>query len=822
MAAITSPSVRTYEVDLSQLPQAIAAIGAGMVGTCKSGPSFDPTWTPNIEQWSSIFGGFVPSCVLPYAAAIYHKNSDSLTTCRVLCPPSDSMTEVSAGWRADVVYAITGASGEYLALLYVSGAATMTDWSAPLGTSEDHFAFQITPADGVPFTRTGSWQSGSVDYLTKVWNTDPKQYFNISQSYWIDTVYQYAALEGGYDALFSGSGTEPGFIDITSTFVNQEHAYSSGSTPWVLSQIFGVPATGSMSDVADYLEYKLFRLHTRAHGDYTRNNVKTEVRNIKTSTNPDKYDFGTFDLIVRKYSDTDKAPVALETHANLTLDPTSKNYILRRIGNRYNKYDTTLKRLRTYGEYENKSAYVWIEMYEQVEFPDTAVPWGFEGFTKLSGMIDIPYVAYQKDNNQNASDRICWGLQFNSSSIVERFKPIPVGGTATTDYNFSLCHVTAQSGSTTDNLLYYAPYSGAYPTNAALSYVTATDATALGYQNAKFCFGFYGGVDGWAPWWADPINPDLIDATSGFGFGINEDKVSHWALSGQANKSGSYQARYALKQATDIFSLDDQFDINLFVIPGIYSTQIMPYAIDMCEERSDALCIVDTSGSTVQQAADWSSARQYDSSYAAMYYPDLYIDDPDNNVRKRVKPSVVIPGDAIAYTDRYSFAWYAPAGLTRGGLSSVVGITEKLAAEDRDKLHNYRINSIASFPRHGINVWDQLTTQVAETALNRINVRRMLLHVKKAIASAAMFLVFEPNVQTNWTKFRNIVDPILRSVLLNYGINDYRIIVENEADASLADRNELRGKIVLDPVRSIDRISIGFIITNSVTQFIEG
>ena len=203
----------------------------------------------------------------------------------------------------------------------------------------------------------------------------------------------------------------------------------------------------------------------------------------------------------------------------------------------------------------------------------------------------------------------------------------------------------------------------------------------------------------------------------------------------------------------------------------------------------------------------------------------MKIFDEINSKQVWVPPSVAAIG-TFASAESNSELWFAPAGFTRGGLSEgsaglpVVGVSQRLTAKDRDKLYDININPIATFPAEGIVIFGQKTMQTTPSALDRINVRRLMIFVKKEISRIAARLLFDQNVQSTWNKFRGQVEPFLDSVRARLGLTDYRVVLdETTTTPDLIDRNVMYAKIFLKPARAIEFIAIDFTITNSGASF---
>jgi phage tail sheath protein FI len=217
-----------------------------------------------------------------------------------------------------------------------------------------------------------------------------------------------------------------------------------------------------------------------------------------------------------------------------------------------------------------------------------------------------------------------------------------------------------------------------------------------------------------------------------------------------------------------------------------------------------------------------SNIENLDTNYVATYYPWVKMDDPSKSSGTIfVPPSVVIPG-VIAFTDSVSHEWFAPAGLNRGGLTNVRMTKKKLTHTDRDELYEGRVNPIASFPGQGVVVFGQKTLQATPSALDRINVRRLLIRLKKFIASSSRFLVFEQNDSSTRSRFLNIVNPFLESVQSNSGLSAFKVVMDDSNNTpDVIDRNQLVGQIFIQPTRTAEFIVLDFSVLPTGAAFPE-
>jgi phage tail sheath protein FI len=278
------------------------------------------------------------------------------------------------------------------------------------------------------------------------------------------------------------------------------------------------------------------------------------------------------------------------------------------------------------------------------------------------------------------------------------------------------------------------------------------------------------------------------------------------------------------KRAINSISNPDEFDINLLVTPGVihglHST-ITNHAISKTETRADAFYIMDATAYADSIDTVKSTIKTLDTNYVGVYYPWVKIVDRETNSPVWVPPSVVIPG-VISYTDQVAHEWFAPAGLNRGGLTTVLEAKTRLTHSERDDLYENRINPIASFPGQGVVVFGQKTLQSKPSALDRINVRRLLIALRKFIASSSRYLVFEQNTQALRNRFLNIVNPYLEQVQQNSGLSAFRVVMDDSNNTpDVVDRNQLVGQIFIQPTRTAEFIVLDFVVQPTGATFPE-
>ncbi len=278
----------------------------------------------------------------------------------------------------------------------------------------------------------------------------------------------------------------------------------------------------------------------------------------------------------------------------------------------------------------------------------------------------------------------------------------------------------------------------------------------------------------------------------------------------------------AYNKAIAAISNADEYDINMVVTPGIIRRlhpAITTNVIDMVEDRQDCFYIADFNAidDTITEATE--QANSVDSNYVGTYYPWVKTVDTNTNKLISVPPSVLLPA-VYAANDRLAAEWFAPAGLNRGGITGAVSVLNRLTHAERDTLYENKVNPIAAFPGQGIVAFGQKTLQDKASALDRINVRRLLITVKKFIASTSRFLVFEQNTSTTRARFLNTVNPYLEAIQQRQGLYAFRVVMdETNNTPDVIDRNILAGQIFLQPAKTAEFIVIDFNILPTGASF---
>ena len=365
----------------------------------------------------------------------------------------------------------------------------------------------------------------------------------------------------------------------------------------------------------------------------------------------------------------------------------------------------------------------------------------------------------------------------------------------------------------------------AYTTGASYSSLLSFG-ELLNKNVRQFLMPIHGGFEGWDITEKEPLRDDLIGTTR--------------------NDSKNY-LQYTMNKALDSVLDPEVVPSNLLVMPGIKKPLITNRIISVAESRKDTLAIIDlendytpiaerdtadndsNSLGSVQSAVSSLRQRNLNSSYAAAFYPAVQVSDNLNGGQLVWLPSSVAGLGAMAKSQASSELWFAPAGFNRGGLGSLGGsrgprvlqARQRLDSKERDSLYEVNINPIATFPAEGVVIFGQKTLQADASALDRINVRRLVLFLKSQVSTISRNLLFDQNVQSTWNRFKSQVNPILSSVKARYGLSDYKLILDDTTTtADLIDRNIMYAKIYIKPARAIEYIVVDFVITKTGADFV--
>jgi len=785
---IVSPGVFTRENDLSFIAQGIGEIGAAFIGPFKQGPAFVPTIVRTQSEFEDIFGTPDGTYYTEYAVQNYLREAGSATIVRVAGVGGYKQAKALGLFATPF-----GSTQKLIGVLYNTnlgaqdvGFDTVTAASSSVSASLGRLLLfggldsnlLSGSADGI----SASLNPADVNDLSDVFGTSPI----VSQANTSKKSYSFIYFENSAslvcEAQSSASFQVKELPDQDYSGDSLFPAFSEGFTPWVKSQNI----SGD--------RYELFRFATLGHGTNYNTKYKIGISNVKAAGEDGATDYSTFTVTIRSYNDTDKRKSVIETFNNVNLDPASPNYIARRIGDRYVTIDSDGK-ITEYGDYVARSKYIRVEVKEAGAYPVSAAPFGHSAYFNPIKLVTadeskLPRVVFSTGSVTNTSSSPIYfsGFDFETTGIStdnkQYLKPLPLGVNVGSNVDFCF-----------DN------------TSLGLSF-EMTGSASSDMAKRQFILAFQNGYDG--------MNPTTKAAKAG--------DVEWGAANTQgfncSNASSSGSLSYA--RAINAVSNPDEYDINMVITPGIVRSlhpSVTTKVIDMVEDRQDAFYIADFNDYSDSITEATEAANAVDSNYVATYYPWVKTIDTNTNKLTTVPPSVLLPG-VFAQNDRLAAEWFAPAGLNRGGIIGAVSVLNRLTHSERDTLYENKVNPIAAFPGQGIVAFGQKTLQDKASALDRINVRRLLITVKKFIASTSRFLVFEQNTSTTRGRFLNTVNPYLEAIQQRQGLYAFRVVMdESNNTPDVIDRNILAGQIFLQPAKTAEFIVIDFNILPTGASF---
>jgi phage tail sheath protein FI len=817
-----------------------------------------------------------PSGVVPMLSSSFASDSSA---------PTAGLVSTSAGPRGAITGTVDTSSGRQNFVLLLNGHK---------GTDSQY-----------PNVITASFDQTAPNYFGNVLNTNPLKIqeaghllytrYDVHPTQAVVTgagVINSSVVEQVIAFITTGSAARNNGSTTVPSYENFEERFTTPATPTIISQKFG----------GNYLN--LFRIHALSDGQESNVRFKVSIQNIAKSTVNDQ-EYGTFDLLVRDFNDTDDNRVVLESYAGLTLNPESDNYIAARIGDMHAYYDFDKnaggQKLVVDGKYPNLSNLIRVEMDNSVEngeLDPSALPIGFRGPYHLVTSGSDPLTAVQSDvrvlqptassslkraveppvpfreniavgvePKKTVNKQLYWGVQFeqkvslaepNASRVANKtlasmtkFLPrhqttwqnVSVGeNNGTPDVNgtvldsdrfnnnlFALDRIrvrTGSSGVADSKEFASASYirNGQIATddaNKLRALSVATDFGDLSVRSiAKFNVFVQGGFDG-----TNIFNVDTAGLT-------NAAVVQEMDDVNRGQDYGPTVRSY--KKALDVMGNVSDVDIKLLAIPGIRHNVVTDYGIQVIEnDRFDALYIMDieerdTLNSVVTSSlqdinvtntATAMNLRGLDSNFAASYFPNVVVQNQFNGLPVEVPPSVAVLG-AFALNDAVAFPWFAPAGFTRGALQTTDSAAVLLNQDNMDTLQDANINPIVSFPgSSGVVIWGQKTLQAAQSALDRVNVRRLLIDVRRQVRRLAETIIFEPNREATLNRFSSLVNPVLQRIQEQQGVERFKVIIDASTTTQAdVENNTIRGKIFLTPTRTAETVSIDFVLTNAGAQ----
>ena len=822
-SGIVSPGVFTQEFDQSFLAGGVAQIGAAIVGPTVKGPALIPTQVTSFGEFQAIFGSYTDDSYVPFVVQDNLKNGNVITVTHLLYEDGYELTNGSL--------AIIAHSGSTKIVTHVlhptqpvttTGATALFEDSVLLDAGNGAFALKIsgsyvaaasTPIgfSGAFLVAEGNAISSSIvttanKYLSKVFGTSPK-----SNDYPVYVQYENTTAYSSFANLAQVTMS----LERASNYELLQD-YQTAATPWITSQKIGSTTKN------------LIKFHTLSHGTAVNFEVKVGIKDIRLSDEiADPSGYGSFTVEVRRVNtlspspgianspytsqDTDKVLDVVETYVNVNLNPNSPRYIAKIIGDRYSTVSDA-GNITVNGDYPNLSKFIRVEVEDGVAYASndkTLVPFGFRSLASpvpmFSSSINLDAVSYKTSQvvSSEYNSKNYFGFNFTNQNNLNYLAPTPTSGSVTgSNVDFYLGDVSQDAQASYPTVA--TAYSGTLEN--ALTTTTFTDNIAV--ASRKFIVALQGGFDGTRPN-LPKYSGTNIAASNTFGFDCS---------------TSTSPGTVAYNKAFALLSNTDYYDINLLLTPGIIDSihpLVTSAARTLAETRQDVFYVMDSNVLTDSITTVVSQVTTLDSNYTAAYWPWVRIVNPGKNVPIWVPPSVVVPG-ALTFNDAVAAPWYAPAGLNRGGLTNVSDTYETLSQSKRDTLYEARINPIANFPNDGVCIWGQKTLQARPSALDRVNVRRLLITVKKFIASATRYLVFEQNTTQTRDRFLAIANPYLEQVRAQQGLSAFRVVMDTTNNTpDLIDMNILYGQLFLQPTRTAEFIVLDFNIQATGATFPE-
>jgi len=721
------------------------------------------------------------------------------------------------------------------------------------------FGVSAGTVDGTAYTFKTSMSNTSQDYVSRVFGRSPFDKKKEEVPLFVEEAYpalltdswkkgKVRGLQCCFQYLPSARNTTN-----TNTIAWYMHQWTTPETPWIVSELQG-------TDV-----YRLFKFISISDGTSANREIKISLINMS-------FERGEFDVLVRDFYDTDANPNVLEKYTRCSLDPTKVSFIGRKIGTSTGEFELKSKytmlylgeglldgtfansvpagfegyRFRAYGTCPTNPKIIYKTKYYK---PGEALydpPFGsgtvnnqtVSGGDKVSkvylGVSNSAGAAYDPDffnyKGKQVPTTLCTATDGGEWNVITKGFHMDSGATVVIGGSGAY---TDWTGTTLNGLPVFDCGAGQFNTEPTLSTETYKK-----LRSRKFTVAPHGGFDGWDIYRKTRSNTD--DYRMGLsGFLAGACTSSDFPLGtglGSFKKLSSTEANtdyFAFLRAIETYNNPESVDINVFTTPGldyVDNLGLVNEAIDMVEtERADSLYVVttpdynmfvaDTTDTTNQvtpeEAVDNLEDSLIDSNYTATYYPWIQVRDTANNKQIYIPPTAEVMRN-IALTDNISFPWFASAGYTRG-LVDAVKARKKLTLDERDTLYVGRLNPIATFSDVGPIIWGNKTLQIRESALDRINVRRLLLQTRKLISAVSVRLIFEQNDDIVRQQFLDLVNPILDSIRRDRGLTDFRVVLSNDPEE--IDRNEMNGKIYIKPTRALEYIFVEFLITPTGASF---
>lgn len=871
-----APNVFIYEIDKTGGQEAPVGPTTGLVGLTGKGPAYRPTALTNINQFKTYFGDSDESTYLYFAAKYFLENNRPITVVRPLGVNSIETSEFHAGFRdVDHIIAInlSGDPAPMLATIWAKSDITMVVTNTTAKTIYENLNLTISRAvsgstDVTLFDGDINFDPSSINYISKKINTDDLKYheygYVLKQ---VNNFAYYETLNGTTYELQSplSSSSALDFV-VSDNLVSGNYAaydvdYTTPATPWIVSQLYGPPPSGSSQPTY----YELFKIHAISDGQWANNGIKIYISNIRKATSSDT-EYGTFDITVRDYNDTDVSQVVLEKFIGCSLDPKDKKYILKMIGNRTSSYDFVNEKLLSYGDFDNKSAYIYVEISDNIKnAPKDALPWGYLNVPSVinHGVYPMPYMTQKQQVKGLYTAKKAWGICFenpnsdvsslfsykHNSTIDNLFQYIPENITdsiaADSDVMFSLSAIEQSDGGDDirgitrlrNNSLKKLQYDSSILKGSSDNYasINALEGTTAAY----FGVPMFGGFDALNPFFESPAYSFTLES------GQDAERYSFLGMFNNGTELPTYEADagpwedaeidypagnteddnpmiYMFDKAINLITDPTLIDIQTLACPGITNDFINIHAISKVEERGDALFVVEVceKDTTAEEAISNKTDIGYDTSYGAAYFPYYKIYDGEKDTYRWIPPSIAAL-KAFSLTDKISFPWYASAGLLRGSMPEAIDVAYRSSAPERTDFANAFINPIASFPGEGNVIWGQSTLySKGGSYFQMLHVRRLVIYAKKAVKTAALGIVFEPNAAKTWDSFVKKVTPIFSYIQAFQGLANFSVKCDSTLNTQdLINQKKMLAQIIIQPIPDAEVIEIPFIVTDNGVLF---
>lgn len=793
MAGETTISAGVYlnENDNSFVTQGQVSVGASIIGPTMKGPAFVPTVVTSLKNYREVFGTGLfygkTATYVPQTVNQYLQQAGSVLVTRVL---GNGGFKFESPSRELFVIAHSD-SNQVLSVLYpsISTIADVTSVDlkssslAPTADLSGSFGLTLSGSAFGSIPLTASFNPTSNEYITTFGNiigTGPNNSTGSNGAY-NNAAWTYVNFRNAQSALISGSLI--GSFTPTNIFTSSvSDGFDHASTPWITNGNISSPT-------------KLFKFHHLGDGFDTNKDVYVSISNLNELADINGIpQYSTFNVLIRRVGDSDLQPSILENF-NVDLNPNSPNFITKQIGDRFAQYSSTFEKVIINGDFNNISKFIRVEVVDSIKngsMSPKVSPRGFEDVYVpiiVSEPFFLPTASYQTtpviNNNYNPSTYL--GFNFANADNYNYLNPTPWSTNGP---------VTNVSGSAFSiNSLMGHP-SASYIGSLSAS-IDITGQTGPVPSQVKFNVPFQGGTDG-IDFCSPRLIGDEIQSNNAFGYNLS---------------NGSAAGTQAYLKATNILSNQDIYDFNILATPGVIKdlhATVVNNTLNMIEERADAFYPIDLEEelATVNQCVG--AVQGLDSSYAAVYYPWVKLIDVNTGIPDFFPPSVIVPA-VMKRSSNITAPWFAPAGLIQGGIPGIIEVKNQLSKKERDILYQSRINPIATFPGQGIVIYGQKTLQVAKSALDRINVRMLLIDIKKFVNAQGRFLVFSQNTDITRNRFLTLVNPYLQNIQEKQGLYSYSVVMDESNNTNdVIDRNELVGAVYLQPTKTAEFIIIDF------------